>query len=84
MLCSAKTGELQIKTSTGNHGPQSDATKTFEKARPKQKRIMKGRNNLEEEITDKDFRQSYWLALQFWVQPNRIFFIIIAFGLMGY
>ena len=22
---------------------------------------------------DKDFRQSYWLALQFWVQPNRIF-----------
>ena len=28
---------------------------------------------LEEEIIDKDFRQSYWLALQFWVQPNRIF-----------
>ena len=27
----------------------------------------------EEEIIDKDFRQSYWLALQFWVQPNRIF-----------
>ena len=27
----------------------------------------------QEEITDKDFRQSYWLALQFWVQPNRIF-----------
>ena len=24
-------------------------------------------------IIDKDFRQSYWLALQFWVQPNRIF-----------
>ena len=29
--------------------------------------------DLEEEIIDKDFRQSYWLALQFWVQPNRIF-----------
>ena len=28
---------------------------------------------LEEEIIDKDFTQSYWLALQFWVQPNRIF-----------
>ena len=28
---------------------------------------------LEEEIIDKDFRQSYWLALQFWVQPIRIF-----------
>ena len=28
---------------------------------------------LEEEVIDKDFRQSYWLALQFWVQPNRIF-----------
>ena len=28
---------------------------------------------LEEEIIDKDFRQSYWLALQFWVQLNRIF-----------
>ena len=28
---------------------------------------------LEEEIIDIDFRQSYWLALQFWVQPNRIF-----------
>ena len=28
---------------------------------------------LEEEIIDKDFRQSFWLALQFWVQPNRIF-----------
>ena len=28
---------------------------------------------LKEEIIDKDFRQSYWLALQFWVQPNRIF-----------
>ena len=28
---------------------------------------------LEEEIIDKDFRQSYWLALQFWVQPNQIF-----------
>ena len=25
---------------------------------------------LEKEIIDKDFRQSYWLALQFWVQPN--------------
>ena len=24
--------------------------------------------DLEEEIVDKDFRQSYWLALQFWVQ----------------
>ena len=111
--------------------------KPYEKARPKQKRIMKERNNLakvafpnlpgsrgisltsrpqttsewensratnlarnvlistffrgsksiknrygfctiwlvglEEEIIDKDFiRQSYWLALQFWVQPNRI------------
>ena len=29
--------------------------------------------DLEEEIMDKDFTQSYWLALQFWVQPNRIF-----------
>ena len=29
--------------------------------------------DLEEEIIDKDFTQSYWLALQFWVQPNRIF-----------
>ena len=28
---------------------------------------------LEEEIIDKDFTQSYWLALQFLVQPNRIF-----------
>ena len=28
---------------------------------------------LEEEIIDKDFTHSYWLALQFWVQPNRIF-----------
>ena len=28
---------------------------------------------LEEEIIDKDFRQSYWLSLQFCVQPNRIF-----------
>ena len=28
---------------------------------------------LEEEIIDKDFTQSYWLALQFWVQLNRIF-----------
>ena len=28
---------------------------------------------LEVEIIDKDFRQSCWLALQFWVQPNRIF-----------
>ena len=28
---------------------------------------------LEEEIIDKDFRQSYWLALQFSVQPNQIF-----------
>ena len=28
---------------------------------------------LEEELIDKDFRQSYWLALQSWVQPNRIF-----------
>ena len=28
---------------------------------------------LEEELIDKDFRQSYRLALQFWVQPNRIF-----------
>ena len=28
---------------------------------------------LEEELIDKDFTQSYWLALQFWVQPNRIF-----------
>jgi len=28
---------------------------------------------LEEEIIDKDFAQSYWLASQFWVQPNRIF-----------
>ena len=27
----------------------------------------------EEEIVDKDFTQSYWLALQFWVQPNWIF-----------
>ena len=27
----------------------------------------------EEEIIYKDFTQSYWLALQFWVQPNRIF-----------
>ena len=27
----------------------------------------------EEEIIDKDFTQSYWLALQFWVQPNWIF-----------
>ena len=25
---------------------------------------------LEEEIIDKDFKQSYWLALQFWVQPT--------------
>ena len=29
--------------------------------------------DLEEEIIDKDFRQSCWLALQFWVQPSRIF-----------
>ena len=29
--------------------------------------------DLEEEIIDKDLTQSYWLALQFWVQPNRIF-----------
>ena len=28
---------------------------------------------MEEEIIDKDFTQSYWLVLQFWVQPNRIF-----------
>ena len=106
--------------------------KPYEKAGPKQKRILKGRNNLayvafrdlpdsrrislvnkpslsksgktqgwqiwqgtffrgsksienrhrfctiplvdlEEEIIDKDFTQSYWLALQFWVQPNRFF-----------
>ena len=29
--------------------------------------------DLEEEIIDKDFTQSYWLALQFWERPNRIF-----------
>ena len=28
---------------------------------------------MEEEIIDKDFTKSYWLALQFWVQTNRIF-----------
>ena len=32
---------------------------------------------LEEEIIDKDFRQSYWLALQFWVQTNRIFTVAV-------
>ena len=39
-----------MEKSIGNHDPQPDATKTglkpYEKARPKQKRIMKERNNL--------------------------------------
>ena len=127
---SAKTGELRIEKSIGNHGPQPDATKTLLKSKkldlnkkeswreeiiwlmspfvtcqhPKGFRWLTSRRKpqgrqiwlstffrgsksiknryrfctiwlvgLEEEIIDKDFRQSYWLALQFWLQPNRIF-----------
>ena len=36
---------------------------------------------LEEKIIDKDFTQSYCLALQFWVQPNRIFYRGSATGI---
>ena len=32
-----------------------------------------GRLAMQEDIIDKDFTQSYWVALQFWVQSNRIF-----------
>ena len=39
-----KIGELQLEKSIRNHVPPT--RRYYEKARPKQKRIMKGRNNL--------------------------------------
>ena len=62
--------------SIGNHGPQIWQSNFFRGGKSIKNRYrfrtiwLVG---LEEEIIDKDFRQSYWLALQFWVQPNRIF-----------